>query len=351
MQDKYIQSLRYKLQKRVRRLNSADSDLILFNLRQFFAFFESSPILCGIRDELLASVSSEVLDGLMTTLFAENDQVPVGRTEAEEAAFGYWFLKHWAESTEEFRWWDVGCRYGADGNMNEMLDRVRVVFLEPFYEYVDEHIDNQQATLCFLRKYKQRCEWFRRKQLYQLAADETGKAESSLAFDLYEYLHDQGIDFSIEPRSASGRPDLITEQVGDDKVVADAKVFWPERSKGKPYIISGFNQVYTYLRDYNEPFGYLVIFKMCEDDLKFMVPSTTAMFPSLSHNNKTIFFVVVDICEYEATASKRGQLKVHEVTAEDLIHAVESVDRQQSTSAEAGTANIAKNQTTAHPNQ
>jgi len=39
-----------------------------------------------------------------------------------------------------------------------------------------------------------------------------------------EYLHDQGIDFSIEPKSASGKPDLVTEQVGDNKVVADANV-------------------------------------------------------------------------------------------------------------------------------
>ena len=191
----------------------------------------------------------------------------------------------------------------------DSLQLVRQLFLEPFYEYVDEHIDDQQAILYFLRKYKHRCEWFRREQIHKLAADETRKAESSLAFDLYEYLHDQGIDFSIEPKSASGQPDLVTEQVGDDKVVADAKVFWPDKSKGKTYIISGFNQVYTYLRDYNEPFGYLVIFKMCEDDLKFMVPPTTSMFPSLSHNNKTVFFVIVDICEYEGTASKRGAIE------------------------------------------
>ena len=180
--------------------------------------------------------------------------------------------------------------------------------------------DDQQAILYFLRKYKHRCEWFQRDRLRGLASDQTGKAESSLAFDLYEYLHDQGIDFSIEPKSASGRPDLITEQVGDNKVVADAKVFWPERSKDRSYLVKGFNQVYTYLRDYNEPFGYLVIYKMCEDDLKFMVLPTTSVFPSLSHNNKTIFFVVVDICEYDSTASKRGQLKVQAITTEELIH-------------------------------
>ncbi len=37
-----------------------------------------------------------------------------------------------------------------------------------------------------------------------------------------------------------------------------------------------------------------------------MLPPTTAMFPSLSHNNKTVFFIIVDICKYDATASKRG---------------------------------------------
>ncbi len=207
--------------------------------------------------------------------------------------------------------------------------------MEPFYDYIDERIDDQQAILYFVRKYKHRCEWFHRERLHGIAANETGKTEKLLAIDLYEYLHDQGIDFSIEPKSASGQPDLVTEQVGDNKVVADAKVFWAERSKGKQYIISGFNQVYTYLRDYNEPFGYLVIFKMCQEDLKFMMPPTTAMFPSLCHNNKTIFFVVVDICEYDSTASKRGQLKVYEITAEDLIRSVESAGADQSSAPDA----------------
>lgn len=265
---------------------------------------------------------------LVKELSTDGDSPVVGKTEAEHAAFSYFTLKQYDEKNGEFHLYDIGQRYGAVENFDDAINCFRVAFLEPFYDYVDEHIDDQQAILYFLRKYKHRCEWFRREQLHHLAVDETGKAESSLAFDLYEYLHDQGIDFSIEPKSASGRPDLITEQVGDDRVVADAKVFWPERGKGKSYIVSGFNQVYTYLRDYNEPFGYLVIFKMCDDDLEFMVPSTTAMFPSLSHNNKTIFFIVVDICEYEATASKRGQLKVHEITAEDLIHAVQPVNEE-----------------------
>ncbi len=333
MQDKYIQSIRYKLQRRVRRLNSVYYKVFPSELRQFFAFIESQPLLATMRDELLASIPNNTLEALVARFIGEDEEPVLGDTEAEHAAFGYRVLKLFESYNESFDPMGAAYRYGASDNVHVALDTVRQIFLEPFYEYVNEHIDDQQAILYFLRKYKHRCEWFRRERLHALAAGETGKAESSLAFDLYEYLHDQGIDFSIEPKAASGRPDLVTEQVGNNKVVADAKVFWPDRNKGKSYIISGFNQVYTYLRDYNESFGYLVIFKMCEDDLRFMVPPSTAMFPSLSHNNKIIFFVVVDVCEYDSTASKRGQLKVHEITEDDLVQSVK-VDEAQPTAAE-----------------
>jgi len=328
MQDKYIQSIRYKLQKRVRRLNSTHYLMFPLELKQFFAFFDTQPLLCSIRDELVASVCNESVESLVHKLQEENDEPVMGATEAEQAVFGYRMLRAYEERAYDFQLTDIGGRYGGD-TYHEALDKIRQVFLEPFYEYVDEHIDDQQAILYFLRKYKHRCEWFQRERIRTLATNETRRAESSLAYDLYEYLHDQGIDFSIEPKSASGRADLIAEQVGESKVVADAKVFWPERSKGSSYIVSGFNQIYTYLRDYNEPFGYLVIFTICDDDLKFMVPPTTGMFPSLAHNNKTVFFVVVDICDYDGTASKRGQLRAHEITTEDLIRAVEEAHAHQ----------------------
>ena len=162
------------------------------------------------------------------------------------------------------------------------------LFLEPFYEYVDEHIDDQQAILYFLRRYKHRCEWFHADRLRQAVEDDTQRGEKGLASDLYEYLHNQGIDIHIEPRSASGIPDFVADQVGKDRVIADTKLFWIERSKGKPYIISAFNQAYTYARDYNEPCAYLVIFKMSSEELNFLVPSSQSMFPCMSLNNKTV---------------------------------------------------------------
>jgi hypothetical protein len=320
----YLNALQRKLADRIESLTSHELDSTPLAIKRFLTFVEQSPLLCGILDELRSKRPSCWISGQLEQLRAS---LPIGgENDLDAAIIGYYVLRDFGNHSNIIV--QTSRYYGEAHDDNTYLQRFWKLFLEPFRLFLTEALVDEQVMLYFLQKYKHRCEWFRREQLHHLATDETGKAESSLAFDLYKYLHDQGIDFSIEPISASGCPDLITEQVGDDRVVADAKVFWPERSKGKPYIISGFNQVYTYLRDYNEPFGYLVIFKMCKDDLKFMVPPTTAMFPSLSHNNKTIFFVVVDICQYESTASKRGQLKVHEITADDLIHAIQPVDEE-----------------------
>jgi hypothetical protein len=328
MQDKFVQAIRYKLQKRVRRLNSANFQQFPFLLRSFLGYLDASPILAGIRDELLARASKHAPRASVDRILS--GEALYGTSEEEAAAMGYWLLTKYAEDPEKNgvhllqRVYRVGSKY------DEVLDRARETFLEPFYEYLDEHIDDQQAILYFLRRYKHRCEWFHARRLRELVKDETQKGEQVLAFDLYEFLHAEGIDFHIEPESASGIADLVADQVGDDRVVADAKIFWPERGKGKAYLISAFNQAYTYARDYNEPCAYLVIYKMCKEDVHFLLPTSDAMFPCVSLNNKTIFFVLVDICEYGVSASKRGPLKSIDISDVDLLQSVESGDQTDS---------------------
>lgn len=248
MQDAFVQAIRYKLQKRVRRLNSADYQHFPMLLRVFFQFFDSSPILSGVRDELLARVVEQDVPATVDRIL--KGEARYGDTEAESAAMGYLVLTKIAADPESDLVLNIG---HAIGNAQESLEAIRDIFLEPFYEYVDEHLDDQQAILYFLRRYKHRCEWFQSERLRQAVRDDTPKGEKTLALDLYEYLHDQGIDFHIEPHSTSGIPDFVADQVGKERVIADTKLFWPERSKGKPYIVSGFNQAYIYACDYNEP--------------------------------------------------------------------------------------------------
>ena len=193
-------------------------------------YVDNSPILAGIRDELLVRAAKYDARATVERIF--KGEVLFGETEEEGAAVGYFLLRKHAEDPKNNSMSVLARVYRLPGNkLDEYLDRMREVFLEPFYEYVDEHIDDQQAILYFLRRYKHRCEWFQADRLRKLLEDDTQRGERTLAFDLYEFLHGQGIDFHIEPESASGIADFVADQVGDDRVVADAKIFGPRNRK------------------------------------------------------------------------------------------------------------------------
>jgi hypothetical protein len=81
----------------------------------------------------------------------------------------------------------------------------------------------------------------------------------------------------------------------------------------------GFRQVYDYIRDFNESFGYLVIFKTGEQDLSIPTERQESSIPFITHNNKTIFFIVIDIFGYPESASKRGKLQAYGITAQQFV--------------------------------
>jgi len=317
MDSEYLQNLRYKLQKRVKKLNSIlyKNEVFYPLLKQFWGFLQSYDIFVGILEDLenRCPTMEEKANDILINLKGYTVY-----NELENAALSYFVIRNCIESDNDSSIYKLGKIYGYAGH--DILQKYfKDMFLEPLYEYLDEHIDDQRAILALLCRYKHKCEWFQRDNLIKLSE----QGERKLTEHLYEYLHDQGLNFMIEPRSASGEADLVSIQKGEEPLIADAKIFNPAKGKGKSYIATGFNQIYTYTRDYNEPFGYLVIYKTCEEELKFLLANQTQSTQFVIHNNKTIFLITIDIFPYEATASKRGTLKIIEITEEDLIKAVE----------------------------
>lgn len=321
MNGEYLQNLRFKLQKRVRRLNSIDNSVRFhFALKQFWAFLHDNPVFVEIlRDlELRHPELSDQIHNMLT-----NRNPLAFNREEEQAAAAYILFGICNGSGQQGLETEIGKYYVGSSRNSENLDAFRSVFLESLYDYLDEHIDDQRAILALLRRYKHKCEWFHRKKLYKLWEDNTTNGEKLLTMDMYDFLYDQGFDFTIEPSSVSGEADLIASQNTDDPLIADAKIFCPP-SKNTNYIIRGFNQVYIYTRDYNEPFGYLIIFKTCPEDIKFSLPNQTQSTPFITHNDKTIFLLTIDIFPHEASASHRGRLRSYEITKEDLVNLIES---------------------------
>jgi len=317
MNPEYLQNIRYKLQKRVWRLNSTRFDLFYNASAQFWKYLKNNPIFTGILDDL--SIRFPEANKNAEDIIQRN-QVLHGESEEEQAAISYFVFENYINSKNRNVPWDVGHHYDrAASKTYEALDVFRELFLEPLYEYVDEKLDEQRAILSLLIRYKHKCEWFARESLFRQWEQETQKGESILAYNLYEYLHDQGINFYIEPSSASGKIDLIGDQRGTERLVADAKIFNPEKEKGKSYLAKGFNQIYIYTQDYNEPFGYLVIFKTSEKELHINLKESEQSVPFLTFNHKTIFLLTIDIYPHDTTASTRGVLEPIKIAEEDLI--------------------------------
>jgi hypothetical protein len=321
MNTQLVQNIRYKLQKRVRRLNSVDFPLFSTALRQFWIFFDRNITLLGIAESLVHSFP-DISDNVERILKGEG---LVGTSEEEAAALGYSILRRLAVEDKDSRFYFHltspyrGITKGS--NISDALEAIRDVFLEPFYEYVDEQLDDQRAILAILLRYKQRSEWFYRQQLWSKTQNDSQNAEKHLALDLYSYLHDQGIDFMIESFSPSGKIDLIGSQGTDDPLLADTKIF-DGKQRGKTYICKGFNQIYTYTQQYNEPFGYLVIYKTTDKDLQFSLKTTLSNIPVLIYNHKTIFLITIDIFSYQKPVSHRDPLKVISILEEDLIQTI-----------------------------
>lgn len=320
-----VQRLRYKLQKRARKVNSAGYQTFHFALQRWWGFLHSNELFRGILEQLADLVPTAKVDAERII----NGERLQGDTEEEEATLAYWIIKSCIESEDaKDREALITYRYTQTGNLEDALELFKEMFVEPLYDYIDEQLDDQRAVLGLLRRYKHTCEWFQRNDVLGIYQKEVergdqkgmkGRGEKQLALHLYEYLYNQGLSFSIEPTSVSGEADLIASQNPHDPLIADVKLFDPVSSKNKTYIIKGFQQVYLYTLDFNEPFGYLVIFKTCEDGLAISAANQEQSTSFVTVNGKTIFIVIIDLYPHEKSASKRGKLKTHTISEDEFV--------------------------------
>ena len=318
MDTNLLQTLRYKLQKRLKRINAADHQIYPSILVQTILFFSEFSVVKGILDELERRVPSAEKDSELLS----QGKLVTGENELEHIALAYALLKRIVASDNPHAAIRLGCRFAGSSKYSEGAQFFTDMFIEPLFDYIDEQIDDRRTVLSLLLKYKRHVEWFRRNDLRAKFQVNTRKGEKILACDLYAYLHDQGLDFSIEPSSISGEADMVSAQEGPGRLVADVKIFDPDRGKGTSYLYSGFSQVYQYTKDYNDSFGYLVIFETCLEDLSVHARDQDAGIPFFTHNNKTIFVLIIDIFDYPTPASKRGPLKSYELLEEKLVRTI-----------------------------
>lgn len=185
-------------------------------------------------------------------------------------------------------------------------------------DYLWEQIDRRNITLYLIHKYRRRCEWFHADTLRRNAEQgiEEEKGELALQIDLFDYLHEQGMDFQLDPRSPVGFIDLLSEELA-----LDVK-YLPKRDSAKEKLKKGFRQVHRYCQKHNKPVGYLVAFKTCYVDIDVELESADG-FWCFQHTGHTVYYVEIDLHHYSKSASALPKADMLTLKKTDIVQALE----------------------------
>ncbi len=308
--------LRYELQVKKDRLFRVAVQALVDELGLFFEFLQTNPLLNGLLQELRTDAPDfkTAYEGM-----AARRRILWPATEKERVKLCLSFLEHCAGSDNQNEPFQIAYSVGSTGgNITDGSHFFLEQFLMPFYEYLDQHIEEYSSVLYTIEKFKLRTQWFERARLFGLFNADPSRGEAVLDKELREFLFDNGIEYPFStPASASGRADIVASLHTPDPVIIEVKVF-DGGSRGRAYIRQGVTQINKYISDYNKHVGYLVIFNVCDRELRFSLRRPDK--PSrISFESKTIFLIDIDIYHDIQPASKRPPLTIYEIKEDELF--------------------------------
>jgi hypothetical protein len=141
-------------------MNSADASIFHWALMQFWNFLVDDPLITGILEDL--NHRSIEYEEQADMIFKDHAAI-VFESEREAVETSYRVIRKCIEAQDQPNHErEIGHGYSVGGKHADAIDFFRSHFVEPLYEYIDEHLDDRRAMLAMLERYKQTCEWFQR---------------------------------------------------------------------------------------------------------------------------------------------------------------------------------------------
>jgi len=336
-----VQRTRYLLRSRFRRAQTCPDVMFTSACRQLVHWLRGHPLLSHVIREL-DNVDGEHLARIKQTF----EEVPeVGRGAYDPGFYSIdtienhysvcWEMINGLAQIESSEVGDddlivrcAGEYLNGDAHIkyDEAVAVLRDVAVDGLFEYLDEHMDERNSIYSILLKYKQRSEWFRKSRLRDFAENglEGRKGEVALAIDVQEYILDQGVEFFVEPASASGEVDLVLKTSEGHYILVDAKYVKDESSRSSVIskLASGFHQVSRYCNDFDMSEGFLVNFVSNTTRIQLGLDKIDGI-SYLNVGNKIIYYIEVNIAD-EPSASKSGKATVIEIRQEDLLDEIKA---------------------------
>ena len=317
-----IDSLIQNLLRQQKRIQDVEYNQTLhFCVVRLIKFISENVELSGIVEELKTQTEGEEQVSVAAHILISGNGAQDFDDEKQFVLRSYLVLEACAQS-------NVGVENQASKAVSLEPSRISInrqafssIYLEPVISYLIDKLQNRQNLLAALIKYKQKVEWFQRSFIRdQISQHGDSRIEEKVLNPrVYEYLHDAGIEFYIEPHSqeSRGRPDFVSVQSSEPKLVLDGK-YLDTTDTAKQKIVEAYSQVYRYTHDFSRPDGYIVLFKNFGEDIGFSFPTSDFDLPVVTRNGKKIYFVVVNISE-ATPPSQSGTLREIQIAEKDLI--------------------------------
>ena len=285
----------------------------------FCAFLKSSPLLSAITE--LIERSHPEIDDKWLAAHVGTRGINWPPTEPERAKAAWMLISAWAAGKANL----VGLAklFTFESNFNAMSREVVAGLCRPFVFYLLSQLGGESNILYLLERYRRRVEWFEQQSLYDEYQAAKSKGEKVYEHDLQRFLFDQGIDYPFsQPRSATGKADLVADLDKDDPLVCEIKLFDGD-DYGPSYLSQGVNQALAYARDYGKPAGHLVVFNLTQAPLQLPSDDEQSLWPPRLHvAGRTIFLVVVQARPVPAP-SVQGPVRPRVLERSQLVRAPE----------------------------
>lgn len=289
------------------RLSSSPSITFKNQVNNFCKFIDETRIIRNIIEELNAKrklSDEEIGDAIHKFIDFHDSNIPA--TEEDALIFHLHLIKDCLASSEQNQLAIVGLNYITETSLQEGVVNFVETHIDPVIFYIADKLDDTDAMLDLLSRYKYGVEWFEGNNLYSLYMKDTKRGESNLDKNLREFLHDQGVDYPWStPKSPSGEADIIVSDRENSPLVLEVKLFKGDTS----YIEQGIRQLNKYAEDYNSKAGYLVVFNVSEDTL-IINKKDNKQSPMINYDDKTFFTFVVNLFPREKSAGKSKKEKV-----------------------------------------
>lgn len=313
-----INGIRVRLQRRWRRARGADRARSFYATKVLRDFILEEPACRAIVDRL-QSEYPDLPDQLHQA--AQQRGAIHGEDEREGAALG-WVALNWAleQGNQATPWHRLGAGIGG---VEEAIEQ----YLEPLFDFLDEALDDRAEVLNGLLRFQQWASWFGYPRIAGVIAEEDQVAERGgrrqverrLQNLMFERLFLDGLsltrDVTREPDSGVGRPDFIF-WFHSRPIVSEVKLF--PGSGGVPGLASGFNQLLTYMDEYQSSVGYLVIFNTDRRGLRCAWTANHGGVPYVTVGDKTVYVMIVAATGDDRPASKRGKADPVWIKPEEL---------------------------------